>query len=190
MGLAENVKRLRRMKKLSQHSLAERAGVSQQLISQIERDVNGSTKDLPAIATVLGVNVDELDPRFSSSAPTGFSEPDVEPWVAPNHVQRDILRVIAPDAKTPTGYRLLKHYEGLSFQKGDVLIVDLNSAASNGDTVLVNVADVETGSAETVLGRLFHPWLFSNLTADPVALDNTTAVMGKVVGSFREPDNK
>lgn len=64
MTLAENLKRIRKAADLSQERLAEMAGCSQQLISQIERGINETTKDLPQIAKALGVSVYELDPHF------------------------------------------------------------------------------------------------------------------------------
>ncbi|WP_374831085.1 helix-turn-helix domain-containing protein [Paenochrobactrum pullorum] len=66
MSIAENLKRLREAKKFSQGSLASASGVSQQLISQLERGINQSTKNLPKLAEALGVSVSEIDPSFGS----------------------------------------------------------------------------------------------------------------------------
>ena len=66
MGIAENVKRLRTAQKLSQAGLAKKAGVVQQLISQIESGKNTTTKYLPQIARALGANVAEIDPQFGT----------------------------------------------------------------------------------------------------------------------------
>lgn len=63
-----NLKRLRAAAKLSQAALAKAAGVSQQLISQIENGVNESTTELPALARALKVGVDEIDPDYVLSA--------------------------------------------------------------------------------------------------------------------------
>jgi transcriptional regulator with XRE-family HTH domain len=65
MGIAENLLRLRKRARLSQTKLAAKADVSQQLISQIERDENVTTKKLPELAKALGVSVFEIDPNFS-----------------------------------------------------------------------------------------------------------------------------
>jgi transcriptional regulator with XRE-family HTH domain len=64
MGIAENLKRLRAAADLSQAGLAKKAGVAQQLISQIEGGKNTSTKYLPQIARALGASVEEIDPQF------------------------------------------------------------------------------------------------------------------------------
>jgi transcriptional regulator with XRE-family HTH domain len=66
MGIAENLKRLRTAADLSQAGLAKKAGVAQQLISQIESGKNTTTKYLPQIARALGAGVEEIDPQFGS----------------------------------------------------------------------------------------------------------------------------
>lgn len=64
MTVAANLRRIREDRKLSQKKLAELARVSQQLVSQIERGENTTTKYLPQIAVALRCNVAELDPSF------------------------------------------------------------------------------------------------------------------------------
>lgn len=66
MTIGANLQRLRKAAKLSQTQLAKLSGVSQQLISQIETDVNNSTKELPALANALGVPVSEIDESYAS----------------------------------------------------------------------------------------------------------------------------
>ena len=68
MSIAENVKRIRNKAGLSQPGLAKLAGVSQQLISQIENEKNTSTKALPRIAKALGVPVAEIDPSYAEES--------------------------------------------------------------------------------------------------------------------------
>lgn len=65
MTIAENLKRLRSEKNLSQVKLAKEAGVSQQLISQLENGKNLSTTELPQLARALGVSVSEIDPNYA-----------------------------------------------------------------------------------------------------------------------------
>lgn len=62
--VAENIKALRQRQKLSQAGLAAAAGVSQQVISQLENNKNESTKYLPQIAKALGVSPMEIDPDY------------------------------------------------------------------------------------------------------------------------------
>lgn len=65
MSLKDNLKTARKAKGWSQPELAREAGVSQQLISQIENGVPSAGKDmLPTIAAALGIEVTDLDPNF------------------------------------------------------------------------------------------------------------------------------
>jgi len=66
MSIAANLKRLRKEKGISQPALAEKSGVSQQLISQIENGKNETTNRLPQLARALGVSVADLDPAYST----------------------------------------------------------------------------------------------------------------------------
>lgn len=52
---------------MSQTALGEKAGVGQQLISQIENGHNATTKKLPEIARALGCKVRDLDPNYSDT---------------------------------------------------------------------------------------------------------------------------
>lgn len=68
MSLAENLRRHRALKTMSQASLAKAAGVSQQSISRIESGTDLTSKHLPKIARALGVPLHELDESFSGVA--------------------------------------------------------------------------------------------------------------------------
>lgn len=68
MSIPENIKRLRKAKRLSQPQLAKAAGVSQQLISQLENGINLTTKFLPDIAKALGATMGEIDKAYVPSA--------------------------------------------------------------------------------------------------------------------------
>lgn len=61
MGFADNIKRLREREGLSQLELAKKAGVSQQLISQLENGKNLTTKKLPQIVKALNATLEQLD---------------------------------------------------------------------------------------------------------------------------------
>ena len=67
MGVPENIKALRHKAGFSQPELAKRAGVSQQLISQLENGKNLTTKYLPQIAAALGAAMGDIDEAYSSS---------------------------------------------------------------------------------------------------------------------------
>jgi transcriptional regulator with XRE-family HTH domain len=68
MTVADNLRHLRQLAKLSQVRLAERANVSQQLVSQIERGENVSTKYLPQIAKALNCHPGDIDPSYLDAA--------------------------------------------------------------------------------------------------------------------------
>lgn len=69
MTLAENLKRIRETKGLSQVRLANKAKVSQQLISRLEAGRDLTTKKLPQLASALGVLVTDLDPAYVVETP-------------------------------------------------------------------------------------------------------------------------
>lgn len=82
MGIPENIKRLRAAKGLSQAALAKKAGVAQQLISQLERGENLSTKYLPQIAGALDATITDIDPAFASTLGTPITLPSTPPVYA------------------------------------------------------------------------------------------------------------
>ena len=71
MPIPDNLKRLREERRLSQPRLAELAGVTQQLISQLERGENLTTRKLPQIARALGVQAHEIDESYSFDPAAG-----------------------------------------------------------------------------------------------------------------------
>ena len=69
MSLAENLYAARTAAAMSQPRLAVKAGVSQQLVSQIERGIVLHTTKLPLLARALNVSVASLDPDFAEEGP-------------------------------------------------------------------------------------------------------------------------
>lgn len=65
MGIADRLKGHREAQSLSQNALAKKAGVSQQLISQLERGENLTTKKLPQILKALNLPLSELDAELA-----------------------------------------------------------------------------------------------------------------------------
>lgn len=68
MNLAHNLRQLRLKAKLSQVELADKAGLSQQLVSQIETGKADKTTELPALARALGCFVWDLDEDYRPPA--------------------------------------------------------------------------------------------------------------------------
>lgn len=84
MSLAENLRRIREGKKLSQAALAKLANVSQQSISRLESGVDLTSKKLPSIAGALGCQLADLDEAYSRIAPV--IEPQRRPSASSNSV--------------------------------------------------------------------------------------------------------
>lgn len=66
MNLSERVKTLREAAGWTQIQLAEKAGVSQQLIGKIEKNKVSESRKLPKIAAAFGLTVDELIHRTTA----------------------------------------------------------------------------------------------------------------------------
>jgi len=61
MNVGNNIKQLRRQKKLTQVQVAEELGVSYQAVSKWENDISApDIALLPAIAELFGVSIDAL----------------------------------------------------------------------------------------------------------------------------------
>jgi transcriptional regulator with XRE-family HTH domain len=88
MTVAANLRRFRQKAGLSQVQLADLAGVSQQLVSQIERGENVSTKYLPQIAIALRRTVGEIDPSYRTGD------------VLDHHLVREIAELAAQLSET------------------------------------------------------------------------------------------
>jgi transcriptional regulator with XRE-family HTH domain len=96
MPIPENLKRLREERRLSQPRLAELAGVTQQLISQLERGENLTTRKLPQIARALGVQAHDIDESYSFDAAAGAVQSvRLISWVSAG-------ALTSPDAETDT----------------------------------------------------------------------------------------
>lgn len=83
MILKDNLKRVRKAKRWTQQMLADKAGVPQSLISELETGNRRSTDSLPDIANALDVPVAHLDPRF-----------EVAPKVSAARVKDPILSLV------------------------------------------------------------------------------------------------
>ncbi|RWO34765.1 MAG: XRE family transcriptional regulator [Mesorhizobium sp.] len=105
--LAENLKRIREAvrPRLSQSKLAKLAGVSQQLISQIENGENTTTKELPKLAKALHVGIAELDENFVPTAATDDEEDVLARYRIASkrrkELVRELLHELAPGDEVP-----------------------------------------------------------------------------------------
>jgi len=197
MGLiAENLRRLRKTRKLTQVELADKAGVSQQLISQIESGKNQTTKELPVLAQALGVGVHEIDPAYM---PDGEGIPTITvpliSWVSAGSMMRDdvvdealgSLRVADLPA---TADWIALRVEGDSMDRisppGSIIFVDRrdNRLVANGCYV---IADDE-GNATYKRYRpspivRFEP-VSNNTAHEPIFPENDPIIVGRVKRSM------
>lgn len=192
MGMiGENLRAIRKLKKLSQEKVAELAGVSQQLVSQLETGVTEKTTELPALAQALGVGVHDIDPSYSPDA-AGIPTLNVPylAWVSAGSLMRDdvsdeaigVLRVADLSA---SGDWIALKVQGDSMDRisppGSIIFVDRK------DTNLVTnacyvIADDE-GNATYKRFRSnpvrFEP-VSTNDKNEPIFPDNDPIIVGRV----------
>jgi phage repressor protein C with HTH and peptisase S24 domain len=77
MSLKANLLRLRTQKGWTQAELARRAGVSQQVIADIESGRTIRPRQLHEIAATLGTSVEQLDPERYNRSPLEVSNPPI-----------------------------------------------------------------------------------------------------------------
>lgn len=202
-NLATRLRELRTRAKRSASELSIAAGLSKNTVAEIENNPTRSPRleAVQSLARELGVSLSYLaEGKIENARSDGFEESDAQQWdLPPPAGQRPdlidttnrLLRTLAPEARNPTSYRLVKGAAGFGLLSGDVLVVDLKARPENGDLVLATVADLSTGHATTVLRRLMAPYLISSEYHEgepPLVADGArTAVVGKVVASFRAP---
>ena len=160
MSIAEQVAARRRGKGLSQAELAALAGVSQQLVSQIERGENDTTKHLPSIARALECTVADLDDSYRDLGP---SEMHV---VAPS--EDDMVDVYNVEASAGFG-SLVGHemvVDRLSFPPGYLRQItsshpsNLAIISVKGDSMQTTLADGDLVMVDTSKRDLSFDGLF------------------------------
>lgn len=132
MRIGERIRIERVKRKLSQQKLAERSGVTQSLISQIERGTNRETVHLIAIARALGIDPDALA--------KGLAQPRraVEQTAISLHYPHTITDALAL-IRDPTG------------QQGLYWLVLLDE---HGTQVTLRLADTAVGSLTEKVAQL------------------------------------
>jgi len=188
----------------SQRDVSTAAGLSPGAVNDILKnaDRSPSVSTIQKLAGQLGVSVSYLiEGERPNRDVDGFSEPMVEPWAPPPSggqrpdLKRDltaIARELAPHARHPALFKLNFGLPDFGHLTGDILIVDLNRRAKDGDIVVATVTDLSTGAGSTIVRRLFSPYLISARLDEeqPVILADgaRTVIMGIVCASFRAPD--
>lgn len=132
-------------------------------------------------------------PASPKAAPLyGLSESMVTPFTPQRDRTRTrfeaAARAIAPDLGRLMLQRVTQTFTDLALLAGDVLICDLAAKPAPGDIVIVNVADEETGTAETIVGRFFPPILSPAGFGDPIdSTSGQVTIYAVVAGSMRPP---
>ncbi len=175
---------------LSQAGLAAKAGVSQQLISQLERGVNTTTKELPAIAYALGVAVHEIDEDYAPDM-TGVPTTTVPliSWVSAGTLTQDEIQGEALGkvrvADIPPGDWIALRVEGSSMDRisppESIILVNRNDKQLVPNACYV-IAD-QDGNATYKRFRSnptrFEP-VSTNPDHEPIFPDNDVYVIGRV----------
>lgn len=191
--LGENIKRMRQQQGLTQVQLASKAGLSQQLISQLERGVNTSTTELPAIASALSCAVFDLDDSYLPDV--GGVPLAVVPLVAWVSAGAMLAADIADDvlgqvraADLPSGDWIALRVEGDSMDRisppKSIILVDRKRRALVPNACYV----IEDGDGNATYKRYRpNPDRFEAVSSrDHPTLypDNTPRVVGRVMRTF------
>ena len=195
--LLEQVDRLREMYGESDAALSRRIGLSPYIIQNWrkrarggEGDMGANNQSVEALKEAMRKSEFPLTENSGSTA-YQFAEGEVATWVPKTEQQGlTLMEALAPNTKQPATFMLKSDLHSLAYKAGDVLIVDLNQPAETGNTVIATIADLEIGSATTVVRRYMHPYLIPEGTnRKPDLVDNErVVVMGPVVAAFRSDD--
>ena len=123
MSLKGNLRRLRKVVKLTQDQLAEKAGVPQSLISDLETGKRETTSFLPELAAALNCSVKDLDPRYREPVVSSF-DPDASGDPHDSEAQPSISG-FPPDA--------IKELAAKAGMGAGELAVSVNNLKSEGD---------------------------------------------------------
>jgi transcriptional regulator with XRE-family HTH domain len=187
---------------LSARALSGMAGLGPNAVTEMESNPLRSPRleHAAALARALGVSLTYL--AFGTEEEPGRAglAEDAAPWQPARNGERPrqaedldrLRRTLAPHSSSTATFVLKSDAAGFNLERGDVLVVDLKGAPKAGDLVLATVADLERGSAATVLRRYLPPYLAApagSTTQDPGLMADgvRTTIMGKIVASFRAP---
>lgn len=195
-SVAENLRRLRKASGLSQVALAEKARVSQQLISQLERGENAKTLELPSLALALGVDVQDIDEDFNiNSERTVVTPVPLISTISAGTMMRDDLFDEAIETlsitKLPPGDWFALKVEGDSMDR--ISPPDSIILVNRKDKRLVNnacyIISDQHGNATYKRYRpnpdRFEP-VSNNPNHEPIFPDNDVPVVGRVKRTMLE----
>lgn len=180
---------------MTQTQLADAMQVNRSFVSDIiNGKKNPSLEKLELMIRALDASPSEviIDADFSDipiQPPADFSEGAAQAYTFSNaHLAQEIMRHVAPGARHPSPFRVMRNEPGFALLVGDIVIVDLNKPAKDNDIVLVTRV-VDAGSAVTEFRRLITPWLVGgDATTPSERVDDATlqiAIIGTLAGVLR-----
>lgn len=162
-SIGENLKAIRKAKKMTQKTLSQKSGVKQSVISDLETGNAKSTGSILELASALGVTAEELKKGITDNSPNFSNAVPVRPNMAPvlSWVQAGVFTNVQsvdmsqveewlplPDECTDCFYLKV---QGVSnnpdFLEGDYILVDPNvyySDMLSGDMIVVGKFDGAT----------------------------------------------
>lgn len=204
--LGENLKRIRKAKKITQKELAQKSGVKQSVISDLETGNAKSTGSILELANALGVTAEELkkgafnEATLTNVAPVTVRMAPVLSWVQAGTMTNvesvDMSQVEEwlplPDGDCEKCFYL--RVQGLSnfpdFQEGDYILVDPTlqfGDMNSGDIIVVRRFDEATFKKLVIEpdGSKYLQALNPEFKPNIIALDEDCRFVGEVVDCIR-----
>lgn len=204
--LGENLKKIRKAKKVTQKELAQKSGVKQSVISDLETGNAKSTGSILELANALGVTAEELkkgvfdEVSLTNVAPVTVRMAPVLSWVQAGtmtNVEAVDMSQIEEWLPLPDGDCEKCFYlkvQGLSnfpdFQEGDYILVDPTlqfSDMNSGDIVVVRKFDDATFKKLVIEtdGSKYLQALNPEFKPNIIPLDENCRFVGEVVDCVR-----
>lgn len=204
--LGENLKKIRKAKKVTQKELAQKSGVKQSVISDLETGNAKSTGSILELANALGVTAEELkkgvfdEASLTNVAPVTVRMAPVLSWVQAGtmtNVEAVDMSQIEEWLPLPDGDCEKCFYlkvQGLSnfpdFQEGDYILVDPTlqfGDMNSGDIVVVRRFDDATFKKLVIEtdGSKYLQALNPEFKPNIIPLDENCRFVGEVVDCIR-----
>jgi transcriptional regulator with XRE-family HTH domain len=184
---------------LTQDALAAKIGRDKGFVSSL---INGkrsaSLETLTRIATALDITLGELldnpeHPAGTAVEHVGFRENAASPFqLPPGAPTAQLIQRCTPQIRHLTTYQMQIDAHGFGLLANDVLLVEMNGNAQDGDIVLVGILTDEPQTVITRVKRCFGDWLLSPISTAPAikrdAADQSIAIRGIIRGTLRGLD--
>lgn len=121
--------------------------------------------------------------QSTKSQVTGFAESDVQP------LDMSSYNALVNIDETPSNVASFHTKNGaisLGIRPGAVLLVDLKTKATTGDTVIATKDDRDIGISTTLLRRLVGDYLIADTIQAPEPIDSTITIRGRIIRAINE----